>query len=191
MTTSLLQAPTQFRKAIFGDSPLRKSSSIPLRALLLRFGLFASIAGLHAADKASAPQLLPSNLDAPFCYVQGGTRRWPVLVSPFAENIQCSLIASREGKELARGARLDLSGLVVSLSRAGWLEIQSPANAAPLAFDLEIKLDGNGVAETQRLPVRAAPPPRPISYIADFGPQDEANIAAVRAKVAELTKRPG
>ncbi|MEQ1852505.1 MAG: hypothetical protein ABMA01_13055, partial [Chthoniobacteraceae bacterium] len=31
------------------------------------------------------------------------------------------------------------------------------------------KLEGNGAVETQRLSVRAAPPPRPISYIADFG----------------------
>ncbi|MDZ4288936.1 MAG: hypothetical protein U0984_13300 [Prosthecobacter sp.] len=135
-----------------------------MRALLLGFGLFAAAAGLHAA-----PQMLPTNLSAPFCYDHGGVRRWPVLNSPLAENRLGTLRALREERELARGERLEFSGLVVSLGRDGWLEIQSRADAAPLAFDLEINLEGNGGSETQRLAVRNAPPPRPISYIADFG----------------------
>ncbi|MSU51910.1 MAG: hypothetical protein EXS41_00725 [Opitutaceae bacterium] len=128
--------------------------------------MFAAFFGFVA--NAQEPRLMASNLAAPFCYEHGGTRRWPILAAPLAEDVSCSLTASHEGKELARSARLEFSGLTVSVSREGWLEIQSPATAAPLAFDLEIKLQG-GVAETQRLSVRAAPPARPISYIADFG----------------------
>lgn len=118
---------------------------------------------------AQAKRVLATNLAAPFCYEHSGTRRWPVLTTPLTEDVLCSLAASRDGKELARGAHLEFSGLTVSLSREGWLEIQSLASDAPPALDLEIKLDGNGAAETQRLSVRAAPPARPISYIADFG----------------------
>jgi hypothetical protein len=137
-----------------------------MRALLLALSWFASIAGLRAA----VPQLLlASNLDAPFCYENGATRRWPILAAPLLEDVTCSLAASRDGMEFARGTRLEFSGLIVSLSRDGWLEIRSHANAAPLTFDLEITLDRDGVSETQRLSVRVAPPPRPISYIADFG----------------------
>ena len=66
------------------------------------------------------------------------------------------------------GARLEFDGLIVSLSREGWLEIRSLTKTAPPAFELGITLAG-GIAETQRLSVRAAPPARPISYIADFG----------------------
>src|SRR5688500_14857756 len=114
-----------------------------MRALLLALSWFASIAGLRAA----VPQLLlASNLDAPFCYETGATRRWPILAAPLLEDVTCSLAASRDGNELARGPRLEFSGITVSLSRDGWLEIQSPTNSAPPAFDLEIKIEG-GVAE--------------------------------------------
>ncbi|MEQ1858501.1 MAG: hypothetical protein ABMA13_01045 [Chthoniobacteraceae bacterium] len=130
--------------------------------------IFAGVSWLFATQMLAA-LLPPENVQAPFCYVAGGTRSWPILTTPLPENVTCSLAAARDGKELARGARLEFSSLTVSVSRDGWLEIRSLANAAPLVFDLEIKLAGNGTTETQRLSVRAAPPPRPISYIADFG----------------------
>lgn len=134
-----------------------------MKALIIGLALLWGVAG-----GASAAHLLASNLDAPFCYEAGSTRRWPILAAPLREKMAFSLAASRDGKAITRGTRLDFSGLLVSLSRDGWLEIQSRTTPAPPPFDLEITLAG-GAAETQRLSVRAAPPPRPISYIADFG----------------------
>src|SRR5687768_6716825 len=115
-----------------------------MRALLLSFGLLAFAACLEAA-----PQLLPSNLSAPFCYQHGGVRRWPILASPLPGNMKHQLKASHENKELAHGERLEIGGLVVTLSREGWLEIQSATEGKAPAFELEIKLDGGGVPETQ------------------------------------------
>ena len=145
------------------------TGGILMRSLFLSLGLLLSVARLHAADNAPTARLLASNLAAPFCFESGGTRRWPIFAAPLPENVTCSLAASRDGKELAHGARLEFSGIVVSLARDGWLEIQSLKNSAPPAFDLEVQIEGDGPAETQRLSVRAAPPPRPISYVADFG----------------------
>jgi len=128
-----------------------------------------SLAVLAAADSAPTPRLPASNLAAPFCYEHGGTRRWPVFSSPLPAGVNATLSAWRNDKELARGTRLEFSGLAVSLSRDGWLEIQSLAESEPVAFTVEIRLESSGVAETQKLTVRAAPPARPISYLADFG----------------------
>jgi hypothetical protein len=138
------------------------------RAAVLIFLVIGWI-GMEARAAVGNALLLPSNLQAPFCYEHGGTRRWPAAVMPLPATIEVSLVASHEGKELARGTRLEFSGLTVSLSRDGWLEIQSRRDAAPATFELEVKVIGDGIAETQRLSVRAAPPPRSISYIADFG----------------------
>lgn len=135
-----------------------------MRALILGVALCGVVAGLDAA-----PQLLPSNLSVPFCYERGGIRRWSVLSSPLLASVRCSLSASQDGRELGRGGRLQLPGLTVSVTGDGWLEILSSAKEAPLMFDLDIQLEGDGISEKQRLAVRAAPPARPISYIADFG----------------------
>jgi hypothetical protein len=141
---------------------------IMTRAAFIIVGVIGWTA-VEARAVAESTVLLSANLQAPFCYEHGGIRRWPILAGPLPAKVDCSLAASREGKELAHGARLEFSGLTVSVSREGWLEIQSRTHEAAVAFELEIKLAGEGVAETQRLSVRAAPPPRPISYIADFG----------------------
>jgi hypothetical protein len=138
------------------------------RAAFILAGFIVGIATASIARDAT-PLLLPTNQQAPFCYEHGGTRRWPITSAALPAAVGASLTASREGRELARGTRLEFSGVVVSLSREGGMAIESRADAAPAAFELEIKLAGDGVAETQRLSVRAAPPPRPISYIADFG----------------------
>jgi hypothetical protein len=109
---------------------------------------------LAACTASASPLLLPTNLDAPFCYVHGGTRRWPILSRPLPDGVAVELTT-----------KLELTGLRVSVSRDGWLEIVSDGKAQPLAFELEV---GIGKTESQRLVVRAAPPARPISYVADF-----------------------
>jgi hypothetical protein len=134
-----------------------------MRTPLISIGLCAMAAWLRAE-----PQLLTSNLTAPFCYEHGGVRRWPILASPLSDRHKHSLSAWRGDKRLAQGESLEIEGLAVTLSRDGWLQVKSAGNQTP-AFDLEITLQLAGAAETQRLSVRAAPPRRPLSYIADFG----------------------
>ncbi|MBM3890539.1 MAG: hypothetical protein FJ388_15615, partial [Verrucomicrobia bacterium] len=122
--------------------------------------------GFACAHAAQSPSfLLPTNLDAPFCYVHGGARRWPILSQRLPDGVAIELTARAADKVLGRGPALELAGLRVSLSRDGWLEIVSDRSVKPLAFELEVAV---GKTESQRLTVRAAPPPRPISYVADF-----------------------
>lgn len=123
--------------------------------------IFLACAGVASAE----PLLLSANLDAPFCYVQGGTRRWPVLSRPLPEDAGIELTARAGGETLDRGPALAFAGLTVSLARDGWLQVVSSRESRAPAFELEIAIQGAG---SQRLAVRPAPPPRPISYVADF-----------------------
>ena len=69
------------------------------RALFLSLGLLVSAAGLHAADNTPTARLLPSNLQAPFCYEPGGTRRWPILAAPLVIDLaRLCLLAHRRGE---------------------------------------------------------------------------------------------
>ena len=110
------------------------------------------------------------NLDAPFCYVRGGPRTWPVFQRALPEAGSVRLAAVRKGEMVAEGDELRFPGFHVSLSREGKLEIVSDPDGPAMAFELQVAVSLPGRPDdSQKLEVRPAPPGRPISYIADFG----------------------
>lgn len=128
--------------------------------------LLISASALDAEDSAGI--LSPRNLEAPFCYVAGSTRTWPIFSGELDRKDRITLTARQDDRVLAEGQELRFSGLHVAVSRAGVLTVQAPADTA-MAFRLEIAVHRQGeVIERQILTVRRAPPNHPISYIADL-----------------------
>ncbi len=111
-------------------------------------------------------------MEAPFCYEQAGLRSWPIFSRPLKQGDAVTLTARRKGEVLASGKTLKFSGLAVSISDSSKLTIDArivtPKNPPP-QFELEVALHRPGhPVQSQRLEVRPAPPPRPISYLADL-----------------------
>ncbi len=110
------------------------------------------------------------NLEAPFPYLHGGARSWPVWQGQPPPGAFVQLTATNKGELLARGfLRLEFAGLEVSLSEHGLLRVVSRSDAPAVRFQLEIAVrfpDGRSIS--QEIEVRPAPPGRPISYISDF-----------------------
>lgn len=122
-----------------------------------------------AVDDEDAVRILsPRNLEAPFCYVAGGSRTWPVFSGELSPQEQLALTARQDNRVLAEGQELRFSDLHVTLSRTGVLRVQAPEDAT-IAFDLglEVRREGKAI-DRQPLTVRRAPPNHPISYIADL-----------------------
>jgi len=126
-----------------------------------------------ADDTRSPARLAASNTRAPFCYVEGGAREWPVLAHQLGKHQSVSLLAQLDGKRLAQGDRLRFSHLNVSFTPQGKLRIvsdHSNEKEKGVSFALTIQLrTADAVDEEQTISVRAAPPGRPISYLADLG----------------------
>ncbi|MFV2067642.1 MAG: PQQ-binding-like beta-propeller repeat protein, partial [Pirellulales bacterium] len=124
----------------------------------------------ETVNAQSNSALASDNTRAPFCYLQGQTRLWPILSGELSPNETFLLVARREGEVLAEGSELEFSGISVSVSPNGRLKIASAANAEKISFELEISLrTSEGTTTSQRLEVRPAPPDRPITYLADLG----------------------
>lgn len=124
-----------------------------------------------AATAWAEPDFLSErNMEAPFCYLQAGTRSWPFIKGQLPEGTEVSFVARRDGNVVSQGNELSFSGLTVTLTDAQKLEITSQPNSPALDFALEVTLTlSNGQVESQQLSVRPAPPNRPISYLADLG----------------------
>ncbi|NUQ63225.1 MAG: hypothetical protein HUU20_12165 [Pirellulales bacterium] len=125
---------------------------------------FASVPARAMAE----PLLSPRNLEAPFPYVAGGSREWPILerAVPGGTSIK---VVTRDGDALLDGEQLASRGLIVAVTADGRLRVAAKAGAnARLRVEVVVS-PRNGVAERQTLEVRPAPPDRPISYYADFG----------------------
>ena len=145
------------------------SSFLRALALILIFAV-AIPAVARGAEVAHAPILSPRNTEAPFCYRHGSTRRWPILERKIPADTKVILAAKRGGETLSQGTALTFPGFVIALTPKGHLEIKSARDGPKLSFDLHIELRGpDGRQVKQTLEVRPAPPPRPLSYYADFG----------------------
>ncbi len=128
--------------------------------------LLISVSASNADDSAGV--LSPRNVEAPFCYVAGTSRTWPIFSGELDPQDQLTLTARRDDRVLAEGQELRFSGLHVTVSRTGMLSVQSPADATiEFALELEVHREGK-LIDRQALSVRRAPPNHPISYISDL-----------------------
>ncbi len=128
--------------------------------------LMGATPGFAEETRNGAPPavaLLPSNLRAPFCYVAGGNRSWPITSGKLGDRA-VSLTAKRGENVLGRGRSIKFSGLAIVVTPDGFLSIRSSETELRPAFELQVTLGET----TQTLQVRAAPPDRPISYVADL-----------------------
>ncbi len=125
---------------------------------------------LTTGARAESTYLSVRNSEAPFCYLAGGERSWPFLERELPPGARFRFVARRDGETLAAGAELAFSGLSVGVGSDQKLSIAAEASRSVSSFTLEVSLTlPDGGVERQELSVRAAPPVRPISYVADFG----------------------
>lgn len=117
----------------------------------------------------SAQILSPRNPEAPFPYLVGATRTWPILEDPLPPHTKVQFIARSDDQILAEGESLDFQGLKISFTPEGLLQVTDHASENPVSFRLEIQLSlPDGSSESQTIGLRPAPPDRPISYYADL-----------------------
>jgi len=108
------------------------------------------------------------NTEAPFCYLPGATRRWPILRKGLASNQTLALTARRDDHILGQGETLAVESLKVNIAADGFLQVRAPEGATS-QFRIELTVTRNGKAEEQQqISLRPAPPARPISYVADL-----------------------
>jgi hypothetical protein len=131
--------------------------------------LFFVILFLSFATRAWAePLLSPRNLEAPFPYIAGGSREWPILEQEVSGGTNFQVIV-REGEAILDSSELSRRGLAVTVTAGGRLRVAAePGATAQLRVEIVV-LPPAGKIERQTLDVRRAPPDRPISYYADFG----------------------
>ena len=125
-----------------------------------------------ALSEKDDARLLKRNDEAPFCYERAGTRAWPIFNRQLQSDEAVTLTARRDGEVLDSGETLAFSGLSVSVDEKSRLTIDASGEDVEnqaLPFELEVSLQSPGrPAQSQKLRVRSAPPPRPISYLADL-----------------------
>lgn len=137
------------------------------RSPFIVFLLLFISASLPAADKPPA-QLDPHNTQAPFCFLAEGKRSWRILTGPLADGQRIELELLRGDERLASGRDIAAHGLKIAVSPDGRLQVTAQPAVTSESFRLRISLTtGNEKAE-QILSLRAAPPARPIGYLADL-----------------------
>ncbi|WP_144998476.1 hypothetical protein [Polystyrenella longa] len=110
----------------------------------------------------------PRNEEAPFCYLAGDLRAWPVFYANLGEQQELHLVARRNGDVLSEGAVLEFDGLHVDVSKQGLLQIRAVEDAsASFQLEMTVKQDDQ-LHETQAITIRPAPPARPLSYVSDL-----------------------
>lgn len=136
-------------------------------SVLLGLSAVVSVTPLLGAQPP-VPVLAARNTEVPFCYVAGGSRRWPVVAGELDSRDRLVLTTRVDGKVQASGTQLTVEGLHVSVSRDGFLKIVAPAETT-LDFQVQLTVQRDGQPqEQQMLAIRPAPPDRPISYVADL-----------------------
>lgn len=112
-------------------------------------------------------RLSPRNLEAPFPYLVGGSREWPILEDTLPKGLDIKVVV-RDGDAILNGEQLAARGLSVAVSATGRLSVSAKENAtATLRVEVGIKSPGEA-EEKQLLEIRPAPTDRTISYYADF-----------------------
>jgi len=119
--------------------------------------------GLPAA--ATAAELDPHNTRVPFCFQVDGRRSWRITTEPLQDDEHPLLQVLDAGQVVASGESLKHSGLSLSVSREGRLQVEADAGTEPVSLQLRLTLEGQPPQDIQ---LRAAPPARPIGYIADL-----------------------
>ncbi len=134
--------------------------SLPRTAPISRYSSLITLFLFMLVLTVPAQDLLERNLEAPFPYLRGEVRSWPILHGALDVVADVSLTADKKEAEL--------NGLVFSVSSGGQLVVDArelDANTAPPSFTLSVSLK-NGAS--QKLKIRPAPPARPVSYISDM-----------------------
>ena len=136
-----------------------------VRRFAIAIALTLSLTTHTAAADNPAAALHARNLEAPFCYRVGGERAWPICDRPLADGQSVTLTARRDDNILAQGVSIELPQLTLTLSRDGWLHVDSGSDTDAPSFELEVTLGD----QSQKLTIRPAPPDRQLTYLADFG----------------------
>jgi len=142
----------------------------------LLLGLLGIASPFYGEQTMQGPVLSPRNLEAPFPYVHGGSRRWPVLERALPPDTAITLEVKTRGPRPA-SPRTTIStqsaaptGISATLTGDGFLEVISAPDSSNEAFSVDIRIAfADGTTETQTLRLVPAPPDRPITYDADFG----------------------
>jgi hypothetical protein len=134
-----------------------------------RLMIFAALCLAFLATKAMAePLLSPRNLEAPFPYVAGASREWPILERAVPGGTSFNIVI-RDGETAFEGRQISIRGLTVTITNDGRLRVTAgPGANARVRVEVVVSPPG-GEVQRQTLEVRPAPPDRPISYYADFG----------------------
>lgn len=144
------------------------------RVAAIAFVLLAAVAcrPSSAEDIKRELALSERNLEVPFCYLRHGTRSWPILLRPLRKDEKITLSARHKDELLGNGEKLKLGDVAIAISAEGKLVVDAGSekpDSAPLVIELDVTLRrDDAIVQTQRLTVRPAPPPRPLTYIADL-----------------------
>ena len=131
--------------------------------------VFLIVGVAHVLPGQSPSILSVWNLEAPFPYLHGETRSWPIFQKPLPEGTGISLTARQGDKILGQGKALQFSGLSISINDRDQIQVTSEQVSPLISFELEVTLSQpDGANESQNLEVRPAPPNRPLSYVSDL-----------------------
>lgn len=120
---------------------------------------------LGVCEIAGAAELDPHNSRVPFCFQVGGRRSWRITTSPLMQDEHVLLQVIDADQVVEEGEQIARDGLTVSVSREGRLQVDAPAGSEAVTLRLRLSIEGQPPQEIQ---LRAAPPARPIGYIADL-----------------------
>ena len=133
-----------------------------LPALLLLIG-----GGRVLSADPSVSALSARNTEVPFFYAVGGSRSWPIFSGELRDSDDIELTVRRDQAVPARGSKLRVSALRVTVSREGYLTSEAPTEAtAKSLVEITVRRNGKSI-EQQQIEIRPAPPNRPLSYVAD------------------------
>lgn len=136
----------------------------------VRAGWLAVICLSIAAVAHAGPAELDShNTKAPFCFQAEGRRSWRILTGPLADGQRVELELRRGEERLASGPQIDAHGVTITVSPVGRLQVEAKPEATASRYQLRVTvLTNDQPSSEQVLSLRAAPPPRPIGYLADL-----------------------
>lgn len=149
-----------------GRQGARVSSGCLLPALLIVMLLFSDGTAAEAAEF----RLHDRNEEAPFCYLPGGQRSWPVASGTPADADNISIVIRQGETAVAEGNPVEFAGLEINVDDSGRLTVRSAAADDRIALTARIQHQrGDGSTKAQTLQLRPAPASRPLTYLADFG----------------------
>ncbi|MBL8851490.1 MAG: hypothetical protein JNG89_17535, partial [Planctomycetaceae bacterium] len=131
-----------------------------MRTTVLVALLLAELSGV-----ACGTELDPHNTRVPFCFQVDGRRSWRVTTAPLEDGERLLLQVVDNDRALEAGERLQYAGLAIAVSRQGRLEVEAPSGSEGVSLQLRLTLEGQAPQDVQ---LRAAPPARPIGYVADL-----------------------